>query len=486
MPADIVPIATAILLVVLATAVLFAVVRRSRRGPTSVVEPQFAAVHAALGRGEQALREEAARARDEARESARSLREEVAGAVGSLGDGVRRAVGDLALAQKGQLDSFAATLAEAKAEAARHAATLRGEVNTTLQQRLDALAQTLGQMTQQSAEQHHALRQTVEGRLDRLRAENAEKLEQMRITVDEKLQATLEQRLGASFKQVSDSLEKVLHSAGEMKALASGVGDLKRVLTNIKSRGTWGEVALGNLLEQVMAPEQFDRNVEIRPGSGQRVEYAIRLPGDGETHVWLPLDAKFPVEDYDRLVDARNHNDAVAVETAARALEARIRTAGRDICAKYVHPPHSTDFAILFVPTEGLFAEIAYRPGLVDALQRDCHIMVAGPTNLFSLLSAVRMGFRSLAIQKRSDEVWKVLGAVKQEFGKFGAMLDKVGRKLDEAQRVLDTDLVTRRKAMERQLRAVESLPQDQATALLGLPAALAGDDEEDARDAAE
>jgi DNA recombination protein RmuC len=254
-----------------------------------------------------------------------------------------------------------------------------------------------------------------------------------------------------------------------MQNLATGVGDLKRLLSNVKARGTWGEVNLGNLLEDMMAADQFGRNVEIVPGSGRRVEYAIRLPGDGESPVWMPIDSKFPTEDYERLEAARHRGDLEAEESAGKAIENAIRLAARGICEKYIHAPHSTDFAVLFLPTEGLFAEVIRRPGLVDALQRDCHIMVAGPTTLVSLLVAFRMGFRSLAIQQRSGEVWKVLLGVKTEFGKFGGMLDKVSRKLREAQTVVDEEGGVRRRAMDRTLRGLEVLPEIEAAKLLEL-----------------
>ena len=313
------------------------------------------------------------------------------------------------------------------------------------------------------------MRNTVEERLDAIRKENTDKLDQMRQTVDEKLQSTLDQRLGASFQIVADRLEQVYKSMGEMQSLASGVGDLKRLLTNVKSRGTWGEVALGNVLEEMMAPDQFGRNVEIVPGSNQRVEYAIRLPGDSDIPVWLPIDAKFPVEDYERLVDASQRGDVDGVEIAAKAIEMGIRGSARTICEKYIHSPHSTEFAVLFLPTEGLFAEVIRRPGLVDALQREWYIMVAGPTTLVSLLVSLPVGFRSLAIQRHSNEVWKVLAAVKTEFGKFGGILDKVSRKLRETQEVLDSEAGVRRRAMDRKLRDVDVLPEIEAVAVLEL-----------------
>jgi DNA recombination protein RmuC len=358
-------------------------------------------------------------------------------------------------------------------EAATNARALREEVQLTLRQLGDRLAAGLIELATKSEIQQEALRGVVEGRLDVLRVENTEKLERMRQTVDEKLQGTLEQRLGASFKMVNDSLTKVHESVGEMQALAAGVGDLKRILSNVKSKGTWGEVALGNLLEEILSPDQYARNVEIRPRSNQRVEFAIKLPGDGHIPVWLPIDAKYPTEDYDRLADATERGDLETAEAALRGIETRVRGAAKDISAKYVAPPHSTDFAVMFLPTEGLFAEVIRRPGLVDALQRDFRVMVAGPTTLVSLLTSLRMGFRTLAIQQRSSEVWKVLSAVKTEFEKFGGILDKVHKKLDEAQKVVE-EAGVRRRAVDRKLLKVETMPETEAAALLELgPAAL-------------
>jgi len=414
----------------------------------------MARLDGAAGRSEAAVRDEAARARDEARDTARSLRDETVASFGTLGGGLRAAIGDLAATQT---------------------------------QRLETMAQTITALSQNTEARQEALRQAVEGRLDAIRSENAEKLEQMRLTVDEKLQATLEQRLGASFKQVNDSLEQVYRSVGEMQALAVGVGDLKRVLSNIKSRGTWTEIELANMLAEVLAPDQYGRNVEILPGSNQRVEFAIRLPGDETAPVWLPIDVKFPTADYERLALAAERGDAVEVEISSRAVETRVREAAREISTKYIHPPHSTDFAVMYLPTEGLFAEIVRRPGLVDDIQRQFHIMVAGPTTLLTLLTAMRMGFRSLAIQKRSAEVWRVLGAVKSEFAKFGVVIDRVSKKLDEAQKVIDDEVGRRRRAMDRSLRSVEALPEAEAVAVLEYQATLALDaPEEDSRAAAE
>jgi DNA recombination protein RmuC len=308
----------------------------------------------------------------------------------------------------------------------------------------------------------------VDGRLHALQDDNAKRLEQMRQTVDEKLQGTLEKRLGESFRLVSAQLEAVQRGLGEMQSLATGVGDLRKVLANVKVRGTWGEVQLGSLLEQLLAPDQFATNVATRPGTGERVEFAIRLPGrgDGDAEVLLPIDAKFPVEDYQRLVDASERGDGAGVEEATRALEVRIKGCARDIHEKYLNPPMTTDFAILFLPTEGLYAEVVRRIGLVELLQRDHKIVVAGPTTLAALLNSLQMGFRTLAIQKRSSEVWQVLGAVKTEFGKFGDVLEKVQKKLNEASNTIDAANV-RRRAIEKKLTRVQELPAAEDDLLL-------------------
>jgi DNA recombination protein RmuC len=346
------------------------------------------------------------------------------------------------------------------------------EQSQVQKERLENVTAALSGLTETLEKAQQGLRNAVETGLDKMRGDNAEKLEQIRLTVDEKLQGTLEQRLGASFKLVSEQLEQVFRSIGEMQALANGVGDLKRVLSSVKLRGNWGEISLGGLLEQVMSADQYERNVEIMPGSNQRVEYAIKLPGaeGNDGPLWLPIDAKFPTEDYERLADASERGDLEAVELASKALETRIRSAAKEICDKYVRPPHSTDFGILFLPTEGLFAEIIRRPGLIDCLQRECRIVVTGPTTLLALLNSLRMGFRTLAIQKRSSEVWQILAAVKTEFGEYGKVLDKVQKKLQEATNTIDA-VAVRRRAIDRKLRTVEVLPELEAKALLGIAA---------------
>ncbi len=345
--------------------------------------------------------------------------------------------------------SLRGELAAGREEAGRAGASLRAEVAAGLE-RLTAASEARGE----------ALRVAVEQRLARLQADNGARLDEMRRTVDEKLQGTLERRLGESFRLVSERLEAVQRGLGEMQALAAGVGDLRKVLTNVKVRGTWGEVQLGALLGQVLAPEQFLLNAAPRPGSAERVEFCVRLPGrdEGGAEVLLPIDAKFPLEDWQRLVEASERADAAGVEAAGKALEQRLLACARDIHDKYVCPPHTTDFGLLYLPTEGLYAEVVRRPGLLEALQRDWKVSVAGPTTLLALLTSLQMGFRTLAIQRRSAEVWQVLGAVKGEFATFGAVLEKVEKRLQEAQNQLH-QVGVRRRAIERTLREVAAAP---------------------------
>ncbi len=304
------------------------------------------------------------------------------------------------------------------------------------------------------------LRQTMEIQLKVLQEDNSQKLEMMRQTVDEKLHASLETRLGESFKLVSDRLEMVHKGLGEMQNLASGVGDLKKVLTNVKTRGIWGEIQLGNILEQVLSPEQYACNVVTRPGSSERVEYAIRLPGQnqGEGEIWLPIDAKFPQEDYLRLIEASEQGQIEQLEEAGRQLERRIRAEARMVQEKYLAPPHTTDFGIIFLPTESLYAEVVRRPGFLTALQSELRVLVTGPSTMVALLNSLSVGFRTLAIEKRTSEVWELLGAVKAEFGNFADILDKTKKKLAEASNTIDS--ATRRtRSIERKLRAVQELP---------------------------
>ena len=346
----------------------------------------------------------------------------------------------------------------------------------------DTLNQQLSALAEANERRLGEVRTAVEQKLAALQAGNEQKLEQMRATVDEKLHATLEQRLGESFKQVADRLEQVHKGLGEMQTLARDVGSLNRVLTNVKTRGIYGEVQLAGLLEQALTPEQYASNVETVPGTGARVEYAIRLPGrrDDGAPVWLPIDAKFPREDYERLIEAQERCDAPGVEAAAKAIETRLKIEARTIREKYIAAPHTTDFAILFVPTEGLYAEALRRPGLVELLQREHRITLAGPTTLLATLSSLQMGFRTLALEKRSAEVWEVLGAVKTEFQKFGDVLAKTKKKLAEATSTIDAAEV-RTRQMARRLKGVETLPEAQVQNLLPGLADTADDEDAEA-----
>jgi DNA recombination protein RmuC len=381
------------------------------------------------------------------------------------------AIGVLFLRQGGDRDAaerqerrLKEDLAAARDESARAARGLRDEVSTTLKTLSELQKTTLDGVAGQMAR----LGQTVEMRLAKLQEDNGQRLEQMRQTVDEKLQGTLEKRLGESFKLVSERLEQVHKGLGEMQTLALGVGDLKKVLSNVKTRGIWGEVQLGNLLEQMLTQDQFMANAVCRPGSAERVEYVVRMPGrgDSEDEVWLPIDAKFPREDYERLLDAVDRADPLAVEEASRALENRVKQFAKDIATKYIYPPRTTDFAILFLPTEGLYAELLRRPGLADQLQREWRVNLCGPTTLGALLNSLQMGFRSLAIQQRSSEVWQVLGAVKTEFSKYGEVLDKVQKKLTEASNTIE-EVSVRRRVIDRKLRSVDALDVGAAQLLL-------------------
>ena len=397
-----------------------------------------------LERLERELREELARGRREDSEEAFRDREERSQSANLLAQAVTTQIGQLG--------------------------SLQGE-------RLEAFARELNRFSLGLDERFERLKLTVEGRLTAIQADNASKLDEMRRTVDEKLHATLEQRLGESFKLVSDRLEQVHRGLGEMQSLAAGVGDLKRVLSNVKTRGTWGEVQLSALLEQLLTAEQFSANVATRPGSNERVDFAIRLPGKGDgAAVWLPIDAKFPVEDYQRLMDAQERGDPVLVEEAGRAIELRLKNEARSIREKYVAPPHTTDFALLYLPTEGLYAEALRRPGLADTLQRDWRVSLAGPTTLAAMLNSLQMGFRTLAIEQRSAEVWAVLGAVKTEFGKFGEALAHTRKKLDEASNSI-SKAETRTRQLSRKLREVEALPAGESEQLIGM-GEFDGDDE--------
>jgi DNA recombination protein RmuC len=368
-----------------------------------------------------------------ARSSEREAREELSRSLATFSQTLSAQMGAAATVQNGQMDG------------------LRRSIDDNL-----------GRIQDQQRLTAKETRDTLEQKLERLQQDNAAKLEQMRQTVDEKLHATLEKRLSESFRQVSERLELVHKGLGEMQTLAAGVGDLKRVLSNVRTRGVFGETQLAALLEQVMAPEQYEKNVATRPGSSARVEFAIRLPGrDGGASVLLPIDAKFPVEDYQRLQAAQEAGDKAALEMAEKALEARVKAEAKTIAEKYVEPPHTTDFALLYLPFEGLFGEVLRRPGLFDQIQRQFRVTICGPTNLLAYLNSLQMGFRTLAIQQRSSEVWKVLGTVKSEFGKFAEVLANTKRQLQTVANTIDQAEV-RTRQIERKLKDVEVLPDAQ------------------------
>jgi len=425
-------------LLALSVAALVLLIILSRRNPL-VLQAELKASLVAIGRrlddSERVLREELGRSRQESAFADRQAREEMRAALGHLTDSILNRMTQIARLQKDQLDSFSKQLAD---------------------------------LTRLNEGKLEALRLTMENRLQSMQASNTEKLDQMRNVVDEKLQSTLEKRLGESFKQVSERLEQVYTGLGEMRSLAAGVGDLKKVLTNVKTRGTWGEIRLSHILEQILTPEQYAVNVITRRGGTERVEFAIRLPGqdDGaEGVVWLPIDAKFPQEDYQRLLDAQEAADKEAADRALKSLEQRVKLEARSIREKYIDPPHTTDFGILFVPVEGLYAEVLRIPGLCDTLQREHRIVVTGPTTLAALLNSLQMGFRTLAIGKRSNAVWALLGSVKTEFGKFGDTLARTKKKLEEATHTIDQAEV-RTRAIERSLRRVEEAPLDKQLTL--------------------
>jgi DNA recombination protein RmuC len=440
------------ILIALAIASLVLLFMLVVRKPPAAADDGRAELMAASERMERELRREIA-------ESARGARQELTLTLASFQDALVKQGAEATRTQNTQIDAFAQQL-------------------TLLQKTLsDTLSVQLQSLGESNARRLGEVRATLDAQLQQLQQTNAAKLDEMRKTVDEKLQTTLEQRLGESFKQVADRLEQVHKGLGEMQTLAQGVGDLQRVLTNVKSRGMFGEVQLEALLEQVLTTEQYAKQVETRPRSNQRVDFAIRFPGrsaDG-TPVWLPIDAKFPRDDYERLLDAQDRADPAAADIASRALESRIRTEAKSICESYLCPPHTTDFAILFLPVESLYAEVLRRPGLMDSLQRDYRVTLAGPTTLLAMLNSLHMGFRTLALEQQASEVWKVLGAVKTEFERYGTWVEKIREQVRKASDTLET-ASTRTNQMRRALKVVEALPDAQAQALL--PPAAEGEEE--------
>jgi len=424
-----------VLLSILSIILLLILTKRKSGDSIAKIEDNFAALEKRQEQTKHTIKDEITMNRQETSNSAKQAREELSKSLKYSSDSLLQRMTENAGMQKGQLDSF---------------------------------SKQLGDMTKLNEEKLEQMRKTMENQLRALQEDNSKKLEQMRATVDEKLQSTLEKRLGESFKQVSERLEQVYKGLGEMRNLAIGVGDLKKVLTNVKTRGTWGEIRLGNILEQILTPDQYGANVTTKKDSNDRVEFAIKLPGqdsDKEKIVWLPIDSKFPQEDYQRLMDAQEAADKELAEKSIKNLEIRIKKEAKNIKEKYIDPPNTTDFGIMFLPVEGLYAEVLRRPGLVDILQRKYRIVVTGPTTLAALLNSLQMGFRTLAIEKRSSEVWELLGIIKTEFGKFGGVLAKTKKKLQEASKTIDQAEV-RTRAIERSLREVQEAPIEETVKL--------------------
>jgi len=433
--------------------------------------------------------------REQVQSTAQGTRQELTGNFAQFQQTLTAQLTSVATLQSNKIEGFSQQLNKLnevnsqQLESMRQAITLqaqtgREEQASALKRFGDTLNQTLTNLTESNAQRMEAVRATLESKIKDLQTDNSTRLEEMRKTVDEKLHATLEQRLGESFKLVSDRLEKVHQGLGEMQQLAIGVGDLKRVLTNVKTRGTWGEVQLGMLLEQMLTPEQYAKNVETVPGSGERVEFAIKLPGtdNGLTPMWMPIDAKFPKEQYERLAEAADRADAEGVVVAGRELERAVRLEAKKIAEKYLSPPLTTDFAFLFLPTEGLYAEVMRRPGLADDLQRMHRVTIAGPSTLSAIVNSLQMGFRTLALEKRSSEVWQVLGAVKTEFGKFGDVLAATKTTLERAAKNIDM-AETRSRQMARKLKSVEALPSEVAQRVLAADTFEASEEQEGDQD---
>ena len=480
---DLLHLALSGVIVILLIAVWLTLRRQSGADPAATMGPLLQQSGERLERLERALRDELGRVntglREEVGRGNAGLRQETLTTLTQFQQALLTQGGDTARSQNEQIDAFRVQLAQLQQSLAQQAATGREAQDAAAARTTTVLTEQLQALAQRNEAGLAETRRTVEARLQSIQQDNEKKLEQMRATVDEKLHATLEQRLGESFKQVAERLEQVYRGLGEMQTLARDVGSLNRVLTNVKTRGIFGEVQLAALLEQVFTPEQYAANVETVPGSGGRVEFALKLPGqrDDGKPIWLPIDAKFPREDYERLLEAQERADAPAAELAGRAIETRLRLEAKTIREKYLGPPHTTDFALLFLPTEGLYAEALRRPGLSEALQREHKVMLVGPTTLLATLSSLQMGFRTLALEKRSAEVWEVLSAVKTEFGKFGDVLAKTKKKLEEASNTIDAAEV-RTRAMTRRLKTVEALPEDQMSRVLQLAATDAPDEE--------
>ena len=440
-------------------------------------QPQFDQLNNQLNRLDSSFRDEFARNREENLRNAKDTREETISTLKTFSEIISKTITDIGRLQKEQLEAFAIQLKNFQEQLANSDRANRDEQKNSLKSFEDKFTlnvRDFNELQRQKLDQMmlqlDKIRETVELRLKTLQDENIKKLDEMRATVDEKLQTTLEKRLSESFNQVSERLEQVHKGLGEMQNLATGVGDLKKVLSNVKTRGIMGEIQLGNILEQILSPEQYVRDIATRKDTRENVEYAVKLPGkdDSGQVVYLPIDSKFPLEDYHALLDAYDKGDADLVNNVAKSLETSIKKFAKDIRDKYIEPPYTTDFGIMFLPVEGLYAEVVRRTSLIETLQREYKIVITGPTTLAAILNSLQMGFRTLAIEKRSGEVWKILGAVKTEFTRFGDVLKKAQEKITKAGEDIDELVGTRTRKIQNKLKAVQELPYNESALVLG------------------
>ncbi len=472
-----------ILITLLLIVVIFLIIKKSQpTGEESVPKELEKYLRDSFDRVESKLKDEFLRNRDEANQNSRSTREELLNSFKQFEDSLLKQFNSfseklerLIVTVDSKIETFTKNTRDDLSTAQNNTVQMLikqlSESASLQKEELNKFSEQLNKLIQMNEQKLDSLREKVEDKLTQIQDNNSKKLDEMRATVDEKLHSTLEKRLGESFKLVSERLELVHKGLGEMQTLASGVGDLKRVLTNIKTRGIWGEIQLENLIEQILTPEQYVKNAVTKKGSSERVEFAIKMPGRRDMKdemILMPIDAKYPSEDYQRLLDAQDKALPAEVEASAKALETRIKQQAKSIAEKYVDPPNTTDFAIMFLPIEGLFAEVLRIPGLAEFIQREYRVVLTGPTTLAAVLNSLQMGFRTLAIEKRSSEVWSLLGAVKTEFGKFGDILEKTQKKLQEASNTID-DAAKKTRTIERRLRNVQEIPQAGGNQLLEL-----------------
>lgn len=472
-------ISTVLLIAILIVAIVALILqlRNLNQGTTSDLQFRFTQINDQFVRLDSSIREEFSRNREELLRSSKDNREETLSSLKTFSDIISKTITDIGGLQKDQLEAFAIQLKNFQEQQATSDRTNREELTKSLksfEEKFSLNVRDFNELQRQKLDslmlQLEKIRETVEIRLKTLQDENIKKLDEMRATVDEKLQTTLEKRLTESFNQVSERLEQVHKGLGEMQTLATGVGDLKRVLSNVKTRGVLGEIQLENILDQLLSPEQFDRNVVTKKDTRENVEFAIKLPGkdDAGQPVYLPIDSKFPLEDYHALLEAYDVGDAAVVASIGKSLESSIKKFAKDIRDKYIDPPYTTDFGIMFLPVEGLFAEVVRRTNLLETLQREYKIVVTGPTTLAAILNSLQMGFRTLAIEKRSSEVWKILGAVKTEFSRFGDVLKKAQEKIQKAGEDIDELVGTRTRKIQSKLKEVQELPYTESSLVLG------------------